>query len=322
MRRSVAAGWAAPHGIINGTTPLGIAMRWLVLLLVLSLGGCGEGYNAPQAVIRLENSSVGDMDAAARAIASKLIALGFKEYPPEPRPRFVAEGLPPEVMWSDTHTSTFLRDGKEFTSAAALHVRVTPYPDANTPRIAYSTDISSKPQPPFLELGISELRSNGFSEEGIAIHAEIVNVLGQYQGTLVIPALPERGNDQAYAADQIKNFLIGMAWWLIAWAINMAIIGGLAMLALRKLRVRPVWRRAALILAGTLFVTPVPAPSIFVPLLVPNILLLLPPQAMVLVFQTLGVFGIAVFFGLSLALSTATAFLIVRDRPRLLIEAR
>lgn len=297
-------------------------MRLLMLAAVLLLGACGEGHIAPQAVIRLENSSVGDMDAAARTVASKLIALGFKEYPPEPRPDAVLERLPPAFVWRDAHTTTFMRDGKEFTPVAALHVCVTPYPDANTPRIPYSTDVGSKPQPPFLELGISELRSNGFSEEAIAIHAEIAKVLGQHQGTLVVPSLPQRGNDRAYPTDQIKDFLTGVVWWLVTWAISMATIGGLAMLALRKLRVRPLLRRVALVLVGTLLVTPVPAPVIVVPVLVPNILLLLPPQSLAFVFQALGAVGMAMFFGLSLALSTATAFLVVRDRSKPLSEMR
>ena len=304
------------------TTPLGDAMRLLMLVMLLLLGACGEGYHAPQAVIRFENSSVGDMDAAARAVASRLIALGFEEHPPEPRPDAILERLPPSVVWSDAHTTTFLRNGKAFTPAAALHVRVTPYPDATTPRLPYSTDMDSNPLPPFLEIGFSELRSNGFSEEAIAIHAEIAKVLGQHQGTLVIPSLPQRGNDQAYATDQIKGFLTGVVWWLVTWAISMATIGGLAMLALRKLRVRPLLRRVALVLVGTFFVTPVPAPVIFVPVLVPNILLLLPPQNLAFVFQALGAVGMAMFFGLSLALSTATAFLIVRDRSKPLSEMR
>lgn len=291
-------------------------MRWLMLILALLLGGCDEGYHAPQAVIRLEASSVGDMDAAAQAVASRLTTLGFKEYPPEPRPDFMQRDLPAALLWSDAHTSTFVRDGKAFTPVAALRVSVTPYPDANTPRIPYSTDADSAPPPPFLELGISELRPNGFSEDAIAVHAEIATVLGQHTGKLVIPSLPERGDDQAYIGHQFQSLLTGMLWWFVAWAMWMAVIGGLAMWALRKLRTQTVYRRAALILIGTAFVTPVPAPSAFVPFLVPNILLLLSPQAIVLVFQALGIMGVAVFIGLSLALSSATAFLAVRDRPR------
>lgn len=316
MGRSAAGGLADQHGSMGLTTPAGAVMRWLMLIVVLLLGGCGEGYSTPQAVIRLEASTVGDMDAAAKTVASKLLALGFEEYPPKPRPDFMQQGLPPALIWSDAHATTFVRDGKAFTPVGALRVSVTPYPDANTPRIPYSTDIGSRPAPPFLELGISESRPQGFSEEGIAIHAEITKALEQHTGKLVIPSLPKRGDDQEYLISQIKDLLTTLALWLVVWAVFMTIIGGLAMVGIRRLFARTALRRAALIFIGVAFVTPVSTPTAIVQLLMPSILLFLSPEALVLMFQSMGA-TLPIMFALSLALSTLTAFIFIRDRPKI-----
>ena len=96
----------------------------------------------------------------------------------------------------------------------------------------------------------------------------------------------------------------------------MVIIGGLAMVGIRRLFARAALRRAALIFIGVAFVTPVPTPTAIVQLLMPSILLFLSPEALVLMFQSMGA-TLPITFALSLALSTLTAFIVIRDRPKI-----
>lgn len=290
-------------------------MRWLMLFVVLLIGGCGEGYHLPQAITRLESRSVTDMAAASKAVSSKLVELGFEHHADDAFPDYMLERLDTATRWQTTQTMNFSRTGRAFSPVATLLVHITPYPDAGVPHISSSKAVNVETRPPFIEVRIAEGRRDGFSAEGIAAHAEIARVLERHAGKIIVVSAPVRGNDRDYFASQTKDLLLAITWWLATWAISMTIIGGLTMLGLRRLGASTLFRRAALIGVGTLFVTPVPAPTMFVQLLIPSLFVIWSPGDLILLFQHYGA-PLLITFALSLVLSVLTAWINVRDRPR------
>lgn len=288
-------------------------MRWLMLLVLLLAGGCGQGYVAPQAATRVEFTSTEELDAALRSIQTHILGQGFEQTPNEPVPDFMLEHHNTGMRWRLLHTQYFSRERGGLFDRESAFIQLTPYPDVSTEYETINGYSDATPHWPFLEVHISEGRPDGFSSGTIEFYANLVNSLSAPNATVVNLASPRAGDAEVYATYLLNGMLLGLMWWLIAWCVSIMIIGGIASWLFGFFDLSRRVRRLAFIAVGGLLATPLPVPTMFVTALLPNALLVWTPTIYFEVFARMWL-TVAAMFAASFALSTLAAMIFIREQ--------
>lgn len=279
-------------------------MRWLTFVLTLLIGACSPGYVAPHATTRLELSSPEQMDRAARAIEAKFTELGFEIHR--------GEATPPRSLKPAGRLVSFSREGDGF-PPDVIRARLTLYDAHAGEYIPYGGDANMPPTYPFLEVHISNMRPDGFGRPALAVHSELDRLFQRLGGRVSQLSLPPAGDDNAYAAYVIDGYVKTAIWWIAIWAVGMTLIAWPIAALLHRVKIDRSTRRVLLVAAGTLLVTPTPFPTMFVMLLLPNVVALLDPAYLLLPgrYDT----ATLVMFAVSFGLNVLVAFALVRKRP-------
>lgn len=287
-------------------------MRWLLLITFALLSGCGEGYRAPTALVRLEVESTSDLDSALLIAAKEFQARGFKPS----RPMQTADessDFGKALAWRESNKLDFWQHrGNEGFYDRDVSISLIPYPDpgkgwCGVGRCGTTPADIAGLNYPFLEMSVSEGRPGGFSADGLAVYADAVSVLRQQRGTVVIVEPPQI-NEAEYERVTSTNTIASLVWWLIAWTIYMVIIGMIGLSFARS--ASRTTRRIMLVILGASLVTPLPYGTGFFTFYVPACLAwtnvpTLTGQARLL---------LPLAFAASFVLSVAAAMVCVRHR--------
>jgi hypothetical protein len=246
-------------------------MRWLALMAVLLLSGCGEGYVAPTAELRIEFESESELNSASVAMQEELRRLGFEVRPSTENG--LADALnaqSPDTQPRASQKITFWRH-TSVPVDSDMHGDMTSFPASN----GSTAQAEDSAQFPFVHISLSDFTPGGFSPEGLRIYNEFMRFLQEndYRVTVIAPAPPT--NDKEKARIERVNLVAAVGWWMAVWSLSMAVLGGLTMWLLRANKAGQTVRRIALVAVGVLLVTPFPASSAFVTVFLPNALVLL-----------------------------------------------
>lgn len=295
---------------------LGMLMRWFLLLVVLFASGCSPGYVAPQAATRVEFASVADFDAAFAAIRAHILRQGFEQAPDDPVPDFMLEHSSAGMRWRQIHEKRFWRERGGLFDRESAFIELTPYPDTSAEYQAYNGYSDAQPHWPFLEIHVSETRPDGFSAGTLQFYDNLVQSLSTPNARVVNLASPRAGSAEAYANYVRSGLLLTLAWWLVTWSVSITIIGGIATWLFGFFDWSRRVRRFAFVAVGGLLATPLPVPTMFMTVLLPNALLFWTPGPYAELIARSGFIATAMFAS-SFAFSALAAMILFRKRkPR------
>ena len=290
-------------------------MRWLLLIFALFAAGCGEGYVMPQAATRVEFASSADLDTAFAATKAYILGQGFEQIADEPPPEFMLENKSSAMRWRTLHAKYFWRDRGSLFDREQARIFITPYPDASADYQAYNGYSDAQPHWPFLEIHISESRPDGFSAGTLQFYDGLVQSLSSPNTTIVNLASPRTGSPEVYKQYVLSGLAQLVVWWLVAWCISLAIIGRIATWLFGFFDWSRRVRRLAFVVVGGLLATPLPVPTMFVTLLLPNMLVFWAPELYAELSRQSGLI-VAAMFVTSFALSGVAAIVFIRKRKQ------
>jgi hypothetical protein len=291
-------------------------MRWLALMAVLLLSGCGEGYVAPTAELRVEFESESELNSASVAMQDELTRLGFEVRPSTEYGLADAINAPsPDTQPRASHNMTFWRH-TSVPVDSDMHGDMTSFLASN----GSAAEAVDSAQFPYVYISLSDITPGGFSPEGLRIYNEFMGFLQEnnYRVTVITPAPPT--NEKEKARIERVNLVAAVGWWMAVWSLSMAVLGGLAMWLLRANKAGQTVRRIALVAVGVLLVTPFPASSAFVAVLLPNALVLLFGPSFYTDLWIEADKMIVYPLMASTCLSLVAAFLFVRERRTLPVD--
>jgi len=246
-------------------------MRWLALMAVLLLSGCGEGYVAPTAELRVEFESESELNSGSVAIQDELRRLGFEVRPSTINWLPDAQNAPsPDTRSRASDNITFWRH-TSVPVDSDMHGDMNSFPTSN----GSTAEGAKSAQFPYVHITLSDFWPGGFSPEGLRIYNEFMGFLQEndYRVTVITPAPPTNYEEKARV--ERVNLVAAVGWWMVVWSISMAVLGGLAMWLLRANKAGQTVRRIAFISVGVFLVTPFPVSSAFVTVFLPNALVLM-----------------------------------------------
>jgi hypothetical protein len=279
-------------------------IRQIQILVAFLLAGCAGGYASPQAVTRIEFSSISELDAASDVIQNALRDRGFQLQPHRPFPDELTEGWSPAMKWRDQHEVSLAlnRSGGE-----DLVAYVTPFPSAET-----FWDVPEQSSFPILEVRLVELRPGGFSPEGHRVYQELLSFLREQGYRLVVMSEPPPTDDEEHARVKSDGLVSSGLSWMFAWALGIITVGTLANSIVNRTGAQQWIRRAIFVTVGVVLITPLPYPAALAVIPLPGLLwLFFDPATYARFMAEWAVPGI-----MSGTLSALVAILLIRDRKK------
>ncbi len=277
-------------------------IRQIILTLaVFLLAGCAGGYAAPQAVTRIEFTSVSETDTASQTIQNALQARGFHLEPRHPFPEEMTKSWPLAQKWRDQHEVVLALDRP---GGEDLLAYVTPFPSAET-----FWDVPEQSHFPILELRLIERRPGGFSPEGLRMYEELLSFLRQEGYHLVVISEPPPTDEDEYARVKSGMLATTVSLWMLAWVFGSVTVGALANWLATRTGAQQWARRAIFVMVGIILVTPLPYPMALASVPFPGLLWLLFDPATYANLMS----EFAVSAMVSGALSVVAAVLLIRD---------
>jgi len=282
----------------------------IALTLLTLLAGCGEGYRIVPAWLNLDEAS-GTLPGAETTVHDFLIREGFEDL--GKYEEMIALIRQDNATPSSVKREQLARLEKEHTYLNGRHhlrVVLSNYVDGVPAEIRLGyTPISDH----FIELAIYDERPGGFGPYGLAFYDRLVSALRQRYGSALHEIqTPPPTNESEYRRITIKNTIVGIAGWCLAFALPFLVTGPLSYYVLLKLSISSNLKRLSFAVINTWLVTPLPFPAAFIlVILLPNLFAF--PWTSTDYYSRVASFA-AVSFPVTLLLCAAVSLLLFRPK--------
>jgi hypothetical protein len=227
-----------------------------VVLALMGLNGCGEGYVVNPAQLNVNVTAGRSEDQILAVLSGYLGREGFEylgKY--QDMISLIQHGsMPAKVKQQElarlNRERTFLNRPRQ------LRIILADYSNGD-----YS-ELEIKYKPPFdhfVEICVFEERPGGFSSDGFLFYDRLLSALQkQFGSDIVVVTKPPPTNDAEYRRITYVNTQASILGWLIAAFLPLAFTGTISVRLLRKRAISAGAKRLSFVLVNTWLVTPLP----------------------------------------------------------------
>jgi hypothetical protein len=227
-----------------------------VVLTLMVLNGCGEGYVVNPARFNVNVTAGRSEDQILTVVSGFLGSEGFEYLGKYQEMISLSEqgSMPAKVKQEElarlNRERTFLNRPRQF------RIVLSDYSNGD-----YS-ELEIKYKPPFdhfVEISVYEDRPGGFSSDGFLFYHRLLPALQkQFGSDVVVVTEPPPTNDAEYRRITYVNTEASILGWLIAALLTLALTGTISLYLLRKRAFSIGTKRLIFILVNTWLVTPLP----------------------------------------------------------------
>jgi hypothetical protein len=231
--------------------PILTRLAALLLALVL-LTGCGEGYAVEPARLNLVDATEESSRELQAVVSTFLAREGFEDLGRDDEMIALLRRTPTpqaDLIESISRRHTYLNRDR------GLDVVLTDYSDGRPPAfdLAYTP-----PTPNFIEISVSEGRPGGASPQGRRFYKRLLEVLEtRFGDAIVVVNEPPATNEAEYRRITLVNQAATVASWSVAFGLSVLLTGTISLLLLRRSKLPVLPRRAIFTAVNTWLATPV-----------------------------------------------------------------
>lgn len=248
-----------------------IARLTAILLGVLLLASCGEGYAVKPARLHLIHAREDSRRELTAVISPFLAKEGFEDLG---RYDEMIDLLSNSSAPGGPNKAVIDRVSRQYTyvnKARKLDVNLLDYSDGRSPNLKGD---DPRRTPNVIEITVTEWRPGGMSPEGHQFYAQLLQTLRAHFGADIVVVDPPPPNDaKEYRRITLANQIGGIVMWCVAFLVPSLVIGPVTLYYLSRTRLSALPRRIILTSVNTLLSTPVlmqaasimvlPGPNIF-----------------------------------------------------------
>lgn len=283
-----------------------ILIRLGMVLAIVLLTACGEGYVVEPARLNLVNATAESKTALIQEVSALLANEGFEDLG---RDVGMIELLKKDpASRNDSMVERLSRQHTYLNQSGELRVVLSDYTDGSPmPDGDYTPKTSN-----FIEIRFSESRPGGASPEGRRVFQHLHTGLSARFGDdiVVVNDLPPT-NQAEYRRITRVNQQTTVLWWCIAFFVSLLITAPISRHFIAKTRLPILPQRAIFTAVNTWLVTPIMLPASIMVVIVPNVFAF--PWIYPELYAFRAAFNLA-SFPWSLVLCAAASALLIKDR--------